>query len=42
MIDMIVSFDTTIQKRELAIEKLTAYKQSLIYECVTGKKEVLG
>jgi len=34
--------DATIQKRELAIEKLTAYKQSLIYECVTGKKEVLG
>ncbi len=32
----------TIRKRELAIEKLTAYKQSLIYECVTGKKEVLG
>ncbi len=34
--------DATIQKRELAIEKLTAYKQSLIYECVTGKKEVLA
>lgn len=34
--------DATIQKRELAIEKLTAYRQSLIYECVTGKKEVLG
>jgi type I restriction enzyme S subunit len=34
--------DATIQKRELAIEKLTQYKQSLIYECVTGKKEVLG
>jgi len=34
--------DTTIQKRELAIEKLTAYKQSLIYECVTGKREVLA
>jgi len=32
--------DATIQKRELAIEKLTAYKQSLIYECVTGKREV--
>ncbi|MPL77659.1 Type-1 restriction enzyme EcoKI specificity protein [bioreactor metagenome] len=36
------AIDATIQKRELAIEKLTAYKQSLIYECVTGKKEVLG
>ncbi|MFA5453349.1 MAG: restriction endonuclease subunit S [Candidatus Methanomethylophilaceae archaeon] len=33
--------DATIQKRELAIEKLTQYKQSLIYECVTGKREVL-
>jgi len=36
------AIDATIQKRELAIEKLTAYKQSLIYECVTGKMEVLG
>ncbi len=36
------AIDATIQKRELAIEKLTAYKQSLIYECVTGKKEVLA
>ena len=36
------AIDATIQKRELAIEKLTAYKQSLIYECVTGKREVLG
>jgi len=34
--------DATIQKRELAIEKLTAYKQSLIYECVTGKREAAG
>lgn len=36
------AIDATIQKRELAIEKLTAYKQSLIYECVTGKREVQG
>jgi type I restriction enzyme S subunit len=36
------AIDATIQKRELAIEKLTAYKQSLIYECVTGKREVLA
>lgn len=36
------AIDATIQKRELAIEKLTAYKQSLIYECVTGKREVFG
>ncbi len=36
------AIDATIKKRELAIEKLTAYKQSLIYECVTGKREVLA
>ena len=36
------AIDATIQIRELAIEKLTAYKQSLIYECVTGKKEVFA
>lgn len=36
------AIDATIQIRELAIEKLTAYKQSLIYECVTGKREVMG
>ncbi|ABN07013.1 restriction modification system DNA specificity domain [Methanocorpusculum labreanum Z] len=36
------AIDATIQKRELAIEKLTAYNQSLIYECVTGKVDVRG
>ena len=32
--------DTSIKKRELTIEKLSQYKKSLIYEVVTGKKEV--
>ncbi len=32
--------DKTIHDREKAIEKLNAYKKSLIYEVVTGKKEV--
>lgn len=33
--------DFSIQQKEETIEKLTEYKKSLIYECVTGKKEVL-
>lgn len=32
--------DTTITQKEAIIKKLTEYKKSLIYECVTGKKEV--
>ena len=32
--------DVSIKKRESIIEKLTQYKKSLIYEVVTGKKEV--
>lgn len=32
--------DDNIRKRELLIKKLTEYKKSLIYETVTGKKEV--
>lgn len=32
--------DETIAKKQATIEKLTAYKKSLIYEVVTGKKEV--
>lgn len=31
--------DTCIQEKERLIKKLTAYKKSLIYEVVTGKKE---
>ena len=32
--------DTCIQEKEKLIKKLAAYKKSLIYEVVTGKKEV--
>lgn len=34
------NIDTCIQEKERLIKKLTAYKKSLIYEVVTGKKEV--
>lgn len=33
--------DITISEKELLIEKLTEYKKSLIYECVTGKRKVV-
>lgn len=32
--------DSAISKKEQLIEKLEEYKKSLIYECVTGKREV--
>lgn len=32
--------DNSIAQKQRLIEKLTEYKKSLIYECVTGKKEV--
>jgi len=35
-------YDASIKKRELTIEKLIVHKQSLIYECVTGKEELLA
>lgn len=34
------AIDTTIEQKQNLIEKLTEYKKSLIYECVTGKKEI--
>ena len=34
--------DITISEKELLIEKLTEYKKSLIYECVTGKRRVVA
>lgn len=34
------AIDSTIADKQSLIEKLTAYKKSLIYEVVTGKKEV--
>lgn len=33
--------DSTIFDKEQLIEKLTEYKKSLIYECVTGKRKVV-
>ena len=35
-----VIIDSSISKKQTIIEKLTEYKKSLIYEVVTGKKEV--
>ncbi len=32
--------DTAISKKQAVINKLTEYKKALIYEVVTGKKEV--
>lgn len=34
------AIDKLITNKEKVIEKLTEYKKSLIYECVTGKREV--
>ena len=38
--DKCISLDKTIQAKEKIISKLEEYKKSLIYEVVTGKKEV--
>ena len=32
--------DSVVEYRKQIIEKLEEYKRSLIYECVTGKREV--
>ena len=34
------TIDSAIEQKQKLIEKLTEYKKSLIYECVTGKKEI--
>ncbi len=34
------AIDTVIEQKQKLIEKLTEYKKSLVYECVTGKKEI--
>ena len=34
------AIDDSIEKKQQIIERLAEYKKSLIYECVTGKKEV--
>lgn len=36
-----LKIDANIKKRELIIQKLAEYKKSLIYEAVTGKKEII-
>ena len=35
-----IAIDTAIEQKQELIVKLTEYKKSLIYECVTGKKEI--
>lgn len=35
------AIDDTIKSKQKIIDKITAYKKSLIYEAVTGKKEEL-
>ena len=35
-----IEIDNVISGKQKLIEKLTDYKKSLIYECVTGKKEI--
>ena len=35
-----IAIESSIEKKQNLIEKLTDYKKSLIYECVTGKKTV--
>lgn len=34
------AIDNSIKMKQKIIDKLTAYKKSLIYEVITGKKEV--
>lgn len=34
------AIDTAIEQKQNLVEKLTEYKKSMIYECVTGKKEI--
>ena len=38
--DKCAKIDGYIAKKQEVIEKLTAYKKSLIFEVVTGKKEI--
>lgn len=35
-----IEIDSIISEKEKLLEKLNAYKKSLIYECVTGKREI--
>lgn len=38
--DKCKSIDAAISEKGKVLEKLESYKKSLIYECVTGKREV--
>ena len=38
--NLCISIDSSIKEKQTLLEKLTEYKKSLIYEVVTGKKEV--
>lgn len=40
LVSISTAIDTAIEQKQKLIEKLTEYKKSLIYECVTGKKEI--
>ena len=40
LVSTCTAIDSAIEQKQNLIEKLTEYKKSLIYECVTGKKEV--
>lgn len=40
IVSRILEVDSSIMVKEKTIEKLEYYKKSLIYECVTGKREV--
>lgn len=40
LVSTCTAIDTAIEQKQNLIEKLTEYKKSLIYECVTGKKEI--
>ena len=33
--------DESIQQKQVLIKQLEEYKQSLIYECVTGKRKII-
>lgn len=39
LVSTCTAIDSAIEQKQNLIEKLTEYKKSLIYECVTGKKE---
>lgn len=40
LVSISTAIDIAIEQKQKLIEKLTEYKKSLIYECVTGKKEI--